>query len=89
MVYKVNRRGPRTEPCGTPNSSSHNLERVDPILIDWHQWLKQEVNHFKVMLHTPNYDLRQLKREVWSIVLNATDRLSKASAVGSPRDSER
>ena len=32
MVYKDNSRGPRTEPCGTPNSNSPNRERASPIL---------------------------------------------------------
>ena len=47
------------------------------------------MNHFKAVPHTPNHDLRQLGRAVWSTVSNAADRSSKTNAVGSPRDVER
>ena len=47
------------------------------------------MNHFKALLHTLNYDLRQLRRVVWSIVLNTPNRSSKANVVGSSHDSER
>ena len=89
VMYKENRMVPRTWPCGTPNSSSSNVEKVDPNLIAWNQWPRQDVNHFKPMLHTPNYDVRQLRRVVWSIVSSAADRSSKTSAVGSSHDSVR
>ena len=62
-VYKENSRGPRIKPYCTPNSSSHNSERVDPILIAWNWWLRYDVNHFKDMLHTLNHDLRQLRQD--------------------------
>ena len=35
VVCKENSRRPRTESCGTPNSSSHHSERIDSILIAW------------------------------------------------------
>ena len=47
------------------------------------------MNHFKAVPQTTTHDLRQLRRAVWSIVLNAVDRSSKTSAVGSSCDSER
>ena len=47
------------------------------------------MNHFKAVPHTPNHDLRQLRRLAWSIVLNAAGKSSKTNAVGSPCDSER
>ena len=40
VVCKGNSKGPRTEPCGTPNSSSHNSEMADSILIAWNGWLR-------------------------------------------------
>ena len=33
MVYKEKSRGPRIHPCGTPNNSSCNSERVDPFFL--------------------------------------------------------
>ena len=47
------------------------------------------MNHFKAMLHTPNHDIRQVRRISWSIVSKAADRSSKTGAVGSSRDGER
>ena len=35
---KKNSRGPKTEPCGTLNSSSCSSERVYLILIAWKRW---------------------------------------------------
>ena len=46
------------------------------------------MNHVKSVPHTPNHDLRQLRRVVWSVVSDAAERLSKTSAVGSPCDSK-
>ena len=37
------------------------------------------MHHFKAVPQTPNHDLRQLRRVVWSIVSNAVDRSNKTN----------
>ena len=74
-VHKENSRGRWTEPCGTPNSSSQNSERVNTTLIVWTQWLRQGKTK-----------PRQLRRIVWSIVPNEVDRSNKTSAVRLPHE---
>ena len=50
VVYKKNRRGPRTESCGTP--AAHAIQRG----------LMAKIGHFKAMPHTPKHDLETIKK---------------------------
>ena len=54
MVYKVKSRGPRTEPCGTPQKSGFVDERTLLILINWDLFVMNDENHFRTDPEKPN-----------------------------------
>ena len=59
VVYSENKRGPSTEPWGTPYMSFENLDRLEPTFTAWNLSIKYEVNHLSAVPQTPNHEARQ------------------------------
>ena len=83
-VYKINTRGPRTEPWGTPNDRGIGDDKEPFILTDWFRPDIYDLNQFKIVLEKPNHEDKQSNNLRWSIVSKAAERSSKTSAVGRP-----
>ena len=62
VVYKLNRTGPRTDPCGTPNGRFCGQDSVPDMLILWYLSEKYDLNHRRAGLEMPNYLWRRCKR---------------------------
>ena len=45
VAYKLNRRGPRTDPCGTPNGMCCGQDNVPDMLILWYLSEKYDLNN--------------------------------------------
>ena len=65
VVYVVNRRGPRTEPWGTPASRAEGAEECLPIFMNCFLLLRYEEIHDKAELVTPN-SYRVFRKEMTS-----------------------
>jgi len=83
-VYKMNSRGPRTNPCGTPNRTIFCVDRAEPCrmhstLFDRYDWSQSSAAAL-ILKET----LSRVSRMSWSTVSNAADRSSKARTDRSP-----
>ena len=88
VVWRVKRRGPRTEPWGTPYGSEKASEKLLPNLTFCLQFERLDLIHFNTMPSTPNQSLSELKRMSWSIVSNADERSSNVSVTALPESME-
>ena len=59
VVYSENKRGPRTDPLGTPYMSLENLDRVQPTFTAWNMSVKYGGNYLSAVPQTPNHEARQ------------------------------
>ena len=66
-VYRINKTGPRTEPCGTPWSSSDGWDLVRPKQTDCVLEVRYDANHWWAMPITPALLIRPNSSE-WSTV---------------------
>ncbi len=55
-MFKLNKIGPRTEPCGTPILQSRNGERASLILVHCFLKLKYDSIHVNVLVEQFNFD---------------------------------
>ena len=74
-VYSVNKTGPRTEPCGTPWSSSDGWDVFPPKQTECVFEVRYDANHWWAMPITPALLIRPNSSE-WSTISNAADRSS-------------
>ena len=68
-VYKVNKRGPRNEPSGTPHFKADGVD-VWPTKTDWVRKLRQEVNQSRTVPEQPKVWLLQrvtIVTEAWRV----------------------
>ena len=54
QVYKVNRNGPRTDPCGTPNVNVTGDDLTLPTLTIWVLPVRYDLIHSKAVSLIPN-----------------------------------
>ena len=65
---KENRRGPSTEPCGTPYRTSLSADKSFPIFTDWVRFDRYDLNQSRTVPLKP-YRMRSLSSStLWSIV---------------------
>ena len=76
VVQRVKRRGPTTEPWGTPYGSEKASEKLLPSLTFYLRFERYDLIHLNTVPSSPNQSLGELKRMPWSIVLNAAERCS-------------
>ena len=71
-VHKVNKRGPRTEPCGTPHFKRikliRDLQKTRP------RKLRLEVNQPRTVPEQPKVVCNLLIKMTWSMLSKAADR---------------
>ena len=79
--YKLNRTGPNTEPCGTPNLITMVSDVVFPSLILWVLPIKKLLNHDKTVPLNPISFSRIPSKMWWSTVSNAAERSSNITIV--------
>ena len=84
VVYKLNRTGPRTDPCGTPNGRCCGQDSVPDMLILWSKSEKYGLNHRRAGPEIPKCRRWCYKRIKLSIVSKAAERSSKVSVVTLP-----
>ena len=70
MCIQVNRRGPRTEPCGTPHCRTDEVDSW-PTNTDWVRQLKYEINQSRTVPEQPKVLRKLVIRMLWSVVLKA------------------
>ena len=78
-VLRITMRVPRTEPCGTPNTTGRSADILPFIWIRSLRFAKYDSNHARHVAVISNRSLRQVNMIVWSIVSNAADRSSSTS----------
>ena len=84
VVFKQNRKGPRTDPCGTPKWRSCGHES-DPSM-----WMRcclfemYDLNHCKTIPEMPKCPCSRSNSVAWSIVPKAADRSNSVRAVTLP-----
>ena len=69
--YRVNRRGPRTEPWGTPHFRTDGADSW-PTNTDWVRQLKQEINESRAVPEQPKVSCNIVIRMLWSVVTKQT-----------------
>src|SRR5664279_1005245 len=83
-TYNVYSRGPRTDPCGTPNSQATVADCSWPTRTNWERPVTYEWTQRITEPDKPNVWPSRRSRVSWSIVSNAADRSSWISIVRSP-----
>jgi len=83
-VYKMNSRGPRTDPCGTPNRTILCVDQAKPRHMHSTLLVTYDQNQSSAAPLIPKETLSHVSRKSWSTVSNAADRSSKARTDRSP-----
>ena len=65
-VYNRNRRGPRTDPCGTPKSTIAGVDLLSLQRTNWVRWSKYDTNHWSTTPSRPYEISNQRSRILWS-----------------------
>ena len=87
-VYKMNSRGPRTDPCGTPNRTIFCVATAEPRLTLSTLFVRYDWNQSSAAPLIPKETLSRVSRMLWSTVSNAVDRSSKARTDRSPSSTQ-
>ena len=74
VVYKINSRGPRTKPRGTPHIQVWQEEKLLLHLTWKERDDKYDLNQSKAELWIPNQDNRRVSSMLWSMVSKAAER---------------
>ena len=75
LKYTLNRTGPRTDPCGTPNLISITSETLFPYLILWDLPVRKLLNHERTTVPLrPISFSRTSRSNFWSTVSKAAER---------------
>jgi len=83
-MYKENKIGPITEPCGTPQVTGTVVETKLPYFTENALLVRYDFNHFKTVPYIPtNWDYRFM-RITWSIVSKAALKSNKIRAAALP-----
>ena len=81
-MYEVNKRGPSTDPWGTPEVTGWSLEWQWPTVMCWLRPDKYELIQLRAASATPKSVYSLLRRVLWSMVSNAALRSSETRTVG-------
>jgi len=65
-VYNRNRRGPRTDPCGTPKSTIAGVDLLSLQRTNWVRWSKYDTNHWSTTPSRPYEISNRRSRILWS-----------------------
>jgi len=76
----VKRRGPSTEPCGTPRWSGRLGENDRSMATDCERWDRYDESKECAELEMPKHELSLLRRMLWSIVSKAAERSRRTRA---------
>ena len=77
VVYMMNSKGPKTEPCGTPQEAENEEDlKPEAATMDVRD-RRYERNQDRATSVMPNQVAKRWSRIVWSIVSKAADRSSK------------
>lgn len=71
VVYRMKRRGPRTEPCGTPQARLVGMEDSPEARTEKKRDDKYELIQSRDVPEMPNQELSLARRMLWSIVSKA------------------
>ena len=84
VVYKQNRKGPRTDPCGTPKWRYCGHESDPSMWTRCCLFVMYDLNHCKTVPEILKCPCSRSKRVAWSIVSKAADKSNSVSAVTLP-----
>ena len=84
VVYKQNRKGPRTDPCGMPKWRSCGHESEPSMCTCCCLFEMYDLNHWKTVPEMPKCTCSRSKRVEWSMVSKAADRSNSVRAVTLP-----
>ena len=80
VVYKTNRTGPSTKPCGKPNIKGEGEKKELVTTTDWFLSSRYDQNLWSTVERVPRTVSRRERRIWWCIVSKAAERSSKSRA---------
>ena len=80
VVHRLKRRGPRTEPWGTPVRRWEQGEELEPIRTDWERLESYELSSKRAEEDIPKLRESRDKSMSWSIVSKVAERSRKMRA---------
>ncbi len=87
-MWMENKRGPRMDPCGTPQWIGAGGEVNDPIFTEKVLPFKYEANHTKARPWTPTAHWSRFRNILWSTVSNAALRSKSIRIADDPESME-
>jgi len=84
LVYILYRRGSRTEPWGTPQTTGRVLETSFPIQTHWLRSCRYELNHLRAQTEIPKANSRRCSSISWSMTSKGADWSNITKAIVEP-----
>ena len=81
-IYSEKSRGPRTDPCGTPDTQQEGSDETDPMHTVWVRLVRYDVSQARAVPLTPKLVERRERSVEWSMVSNAALRSKETRRVG-------
>ena len=89
FVYRENRSGPRTEPCGTPQSSDESEDDESPCRTQNRRLERYDRNQSAARSVKPHDECSRWSKMLWSTVSKAADKSRRTRRDSSPPSAAR